>query len=129
MRDRIQNRVRHVVAAALDKKASDLDVLAVEGLTSIADYFIICSAVTERQTNAIYDSIESRLREEEGVKPLYVEGAVPGRWILVDYGDFIVHIFTEECRKYYSLERLWGDAPNVTRKLSPARSSAERDEA
>lgn len=129
MRDRIQNRVRQVVAAALDKKASDLDVLAVEGLTSIADYFIICSAATERQTNAIYDSIESRLREEEGVKPLYVEGAVPGRWILVDYGDFIVHIFTEECRKYYSLERLWGDAPNVTRKLSPARSTAERDEA
>lgn len=118
-----------MVEAALDKKASDLDVLAVEGLTSIADYFIICSAATERQTNAIYDSVESRLREEDGIKPLYVEGTAPGRWILVDYGDFIVHIFTEECRKYYSLERLWGDAPNVTRKLSPARTTTERDEA
>jgi len=129
LRDRIQNRVRHVVEAALDKKAMDLDVLAVEGLTSIADYFIICSATTERQANAIYDSIEARLRMSDGVKPLFVEGTVPGRWILVDYGDFIVHVFTEECRKYYSLERLWGDAPNVTRKLSPAKSAAERDEA
>ena len=84
-----------------------------EGLTSIADYFIICSAATERQTNAIYDSIESRLREEEGVKPLYVEGAVPGRWILLDYGDFIVHIFTDEARGYYDLERLWREAKEL----------------
>ena len=129
MKDRIKDRVRHVVEAALDKKAVDLDVLAVEGLTSIADYFIICSAATERQTNAIYDSIEARLRESDGVKPLFVEGTASGRWILVDYGDFIVHIFTEECRKYYSLERLWGDAPNVTRKMSPAGSAVVRDEA
>ena len=128
MKDPIQTRVRHAVEAALDKKATDLDVLQVEGMTSIADYFIICSAATERQTNAIYDSVESKLREDDGVKPAYVEGTVPGRWILVDYGDFIVHIFPDECRKYYSLERLWGDAPNVTRKMSPAGATAGRDE-
>jgi len=98
----------------LDKKASDLDVLAVSELTSIADYFIICSASSERQTQAIADNVIDQLRTEDSVKPLLVEGATPGRWILLDYGDFIVHIFTEDCRRFYGLERLWGDAPNVT---------------
>ena len=114
MNDPIQNRVRTAVSAALDKKAFHLDVLAVSELTSIADYFVLCSANTERQTQAIADGILEKLREDEGVKPLLVEGAMPGRWILLDFGDFIFHIFTEDCRRYYGLERLWGDAPNVT---------------
>lgn len=118
MKDVIRERVRLAVEAALDKKAIDLDVLHVEKLTSIADYFIICSATSERQTQAIADGIESRLREEK-VKPALIEGANPGRWILVDYGDFIVHIFTEECRRFYGLERLWGDAPNRIAEFSP----------
>jgi ribosome-associated protein len=92
----IEERVRLAVAAALDKKATNLDVLAVGELTSIAD------------------SIVDRLREEMGVKPLLIEGTTPGRWVLLDFGDFIVHIFTEEVRRFYGLERLWGDAPNVT---------------
>jgi ribosome-associated protein len=102
------------VAAALDKKATDLDVLAVAELTSIADYFILCSAGNERQAQAIADSILDQLRSELGVKPLLVEGTTPGRWVLLDFGDFIVHIFTEDVRRFYGLERLWGDAPNVT---------------
>ena len=114
MNDPIQNRVRTAVAAALDKKALDLDVLEVDELTSIADYFILCSANSERQTQAIADNIIERLRAEESVKPLLVEGTSPGRWVLIDYGDFIIHIFTEETRRFYGLERLWGDAPNVT---------------
>lgn len=114
MSDPIQQRVHHAVTAALDKKAADLDVLAVSELTSIADYFVICSATSERQAQAIADNVQETLRAEDSVKPLMVEGTTPGRWILLDYGDFIFHVFTEDCRRFYGLERLWGDAPNVT---------------
>lgn len=124
MSDPIRERVRLAVESALEKKAYDLEVLDVTGLTPIADFFIICSANTERQTTAIYDSIEERVRADGGQKPLLVEGIHPGRWILVDYGDFIVHIFTEECRRFYALERLWGDAPNRTAEFSPATAKA-----
>jgi ribosome-associated protein len=112
--DSIESRVRLAAAAALDKKATDLDVLAVGDLTSIADYFVLCSAGNERQAVAIADAVEERLQSEMKVKPLLVEGTSPGRWILMDFGDFIVHIFTEDVRRFYGLERLWGDAPNVT---------------
>jgi ribosome-associated protein len=113
----IESRVRVAAHAALDKKAFDLDVLAVGQLTSIADYFILCSASNERQGSAIADNIISELREQLGVRPLLVEGTLPGRWILLDFGDFIVHIFTEDMRRFYGLERLWGDAPNMTAEL------------
>ena len=118
MKDPIRQRVRTAVSAALDKKAFDVVALAVADLTSIADYFVLCSANSERQTQAIADSILEKLRKDEGVKPLLVEGTTPGRWILVDFGDFIFHIFTEDCRRFYGLERLWGDAPNVTAEFT-----------
>ena len=114
----IESRVRLAVAAALDKKATNLDVLRVGELTSIADYFILCSAGNERQAAAISDSVLDRLKEDLGVRPLLVEGTTPGRWILLDFGDFVVHIFTEDVRRFYGLERLWGDAPNVTAELT-----------
>lgn len=114
MNDSIETRVRLAVAAALDKKAYDVDVLSVGKLTSIADYFVLTSASNERQAQAIADNVLDKLKEEMGVKPLLVEGTAPGRWILLDFGDFIVHIFTEDARRFYGLERLWGDAPNVT---------------
>ena len=114
MNNSIEERVRLAVTAALDKKATNLDVLAVGELTSIADYFVICSAGNERQAQAVADNVLERLKEEMGVKPLLVEGTTPGRWVLLDFGDFIVHIFTEDVRRFYGLERLWGDAPNVT---------------
>lgn len=119
MSDSIEVRVKEAVEAALDRKAFDLDVLSVGKLTSIADYFIICSANNERQTQAIADAIGDKLRENHGSKPLFMEGSGLGRWILIDYGDFIIHVFTEECRKFYALERLWGDAPNVTGDFVP----------
>jgi len=112
--DPIQSRVRVAVKAALDKKAEELTVLAVGKLTSIADYFILCSATNERQAQAIADNVVETLREDLRVKPLLVEGTTPGRWILIDFGDFIMHVFTEDARRFYGLERLWGDAPNVT---------------
>ena len=118
MTDPIQQRVRTAVQAAVDKKAFDLAVLSVGELTSIADFFVLCSANTERQTQAIADSVMQKVRAQESVKPLLVEGTTPGRWILIDYGDFIVHVFTEECRRYYGLERLWGDAPNMTTEFT-----------
>ena len=114
MNDSIESRVRLAVAAALDKKATDLDVLSVGELTSIADYFILTSASNERQAQAIADNILGELKEKMDVRPLLVEGTTPGRWVLLDFGDFIVHIFTEDVRRFYGLERLWGDAPNVT---------------
>jgi ribosome-associated protein len=123
--DPIAERVRLAVAAALDRKALDLNVLSVGDLTSIADYFILASATNERQAVAIADSVQERLREELKVKPLLVEGTMPGRWILLDFGDFIFHVFTEETRRFYGLERLWGDAPNVTAEFT----GEERDEA
>jgi ribosome-associated protein len=116
--DLIEDRVRLAVSAALDKKALDLDVLSVGDLTSIADYFILSSATNERQATAIADNIVDRLKSELKVKPLLVEGTTPGRWILIDYGDFVVHIFTEDVRRFYGLERLWGDAPNVTAEFT-----------
>jgi len=112
--DSIESRVRLAVAAALDKKAMHLDVLAVGALTSIADYFVLMSANNERQAQAIADNVVERLKTEMRVKPLLVEGMTPGRWVLLDFGDFIIHIFTEDVRRFYGLERLWGDAPNVT---------------
>ena len=118
MNDPIQQRVRTAVSAAADKKAFDLSVLAVTELTSIADYFVLCSAGSERQTQAIADAVVEKVRAEEGVRPLLVEGTTPGRWILIDFGDFIVHIFTEDTRRFYGLERLWGDAPNVTSEFT-----------
>lgn len=110
----IESRVRVAVTAALDKKAFDLDVLSVGELTSIADYFILASAGNERQAAAIADAVVDQLKQQLGIRPLLIEGTTPGRWILLDYGDFIVHIFTEDVRRFYGLERLWGDAPNVT---------------
>ena len=109
----IESRVRIAVAAALDKKAFDLNVLGVGGLTSIADYFVLATASNERQALAIADNIQEQLRVEMKLKPLLVEGTTPGRWILLDYGDFIFHIFVEKTRHYYDLERLWRHAKRV----------------
>lgn len=114
MNDSIESRVRVAVAAALEKKAFNLDVLSVGDLTSIADYFVLASASNERQAAAIADAVVDQLKQQLGARPLLVEGTTPGRWILLDFGDFIVHIFTEDVRRFYGLERLWGDAPNVT---------------
>ncbi len=127
--DSIESRVRLAVAAALDKKAFDLNVLSVADLTSIADFFILASAGNERQAAAIADSVQETLREKMKVKPLLVEGAAPGRWVLLDYGDFIFHIFTEDTRRFYGLERLWGDAPNMTAEFTNEFTGEERAEA
>jgi ribosome-associated protein len=112
----IASKVRGAVAAADDRKAIDLKVLHLEKVTDFTDYFLICSGTSERQVQAIADAVLERMRAEK-VRPLHMEGYNRGQWVLLDYGDFVVHIFQEEPRKFYALERLWGDAPDVTAQL------------
>jgi len=95
--------------AALKKKATDVTILDVSGLTVIADHFVICSGESTTQVKAIAGFIEEELARKR-VKPLGVEGAAYSHWILLDYGDVIVHIFEKETRAYYNLEKLWMDA-------------------
>lgn len=97
---------------ALEKKARDLVVLEVRELTSIADYFIICSGSSDRQVQSIAQGIEENL-SETGHSPLSVEGANRGHWVLMDFSDVIVHIFYEPVREFYDLDGLWGHAPRV----------------
>ena len=97
---------------ALEKKARDLVVLEVRELTSIGDYFIICSGSSDRQVQSIAQGIEENL-SETGHSPLSVEGANRGHWVLMDFSDVIVHIFYEPVREFYDLDGLWGHAPRV----------------
>ena len=106
-------RVREAVAAAEDRKAVDVKVLHLGEVSDFTDYFLICSGTNERQVQAIADHVEERLREER-VRPLHVEGYNRGQWVLLDYGDLVVHVFQEQTRGFYALERLWADAPDVT---------------
>lgn len=113
----IADRCREAVAAAAERKAGDLRVLELSKITSLADYFLICSGVSERQVQAIADGVVQQLRTDQ-IRPLHIEGYKPGRWILLDYGDFVVHIFDEETRTFYGLEKLWADAPDVTHQFA-----------
>ena len=97
---------------ALEKKARDLVVMEVGEMTSIADYFIICSGSSDRQVQSIAQGIEENL-SEAGHPPLSVEGVHRGHWVLMDFSDVIVHIFYEPVREFYDLEGLWGHAPRV----------------
>ena len=106
-------RVRGAVAAALDRKAADLRVLHLGAVSDFTDYFLICTGTSERQVQAIADAVEERLRQQ-GVRPLSTEGYPHGQWVLLDYGDLLVHIFTAGRRDFYGLERLWSDAPDVS---------------
>jgi len=101
--------------AADDKKAFDIEVLNVEGLTIIADYFVLCSGNTDKQVQAIARAVEEKL-DEEGVYPKQIAGKDNGRWILMDYADVIVHIFHKREREYYELDRLWADAKKILKK-------------
>lgn len=102
-----------IVGAALDKKAEDVLVLDLRGLCQFTDYFVICHGSTSRQVSAIADEVEKRLLEAEHGKPKHVEGRRVGDWILMDFIDVVVHVFVDEKREFYGLERLWGDAPRV----------------
>jgi ribosome-associated protein len=105
--------VRTAVAAAEAHKAIELRVLDLEPVCDFTDYFLICSGSSSRQLRAIVDAIEEDLRAT-GIKPLHVEATPRGRWILMDYGDFLVHVLDEERRDYYRIEDIWSDAEDVS---------------
>jgi ribosome-associated protein len=99
--------------AAAAKTAAETVVLEVGGLLPLTDHFVVTSGRNDRQVRAIVDEVERRVREAGGGRPRGVEGIGDARWVLLDYGDFVVHVFDEEARAFYALERLWGDVPRV----------------
>jgi ribosome-associated protein len=99
--------------AASSKKGIDPVVLAVGDVLAITDSFVIVSATNTRQVRTIADEIEQQIREAGGPKPLRIEGLDDLHWVLVDYGEFVVHVFLQETRDYYELERLWSDVPRI----------------
>jgi ribosome-associated protein len=101
-----------LVAAALEKKASELVVLEVREFTSIADYFVICSGRSDRQVQSIAQGIQEAAREAE-IAAISIEGTSRGHWVLMDFADVIVHIFYQPVREFYDLDGLWADAPKV----------------
>jgi ribosome-associated protein len=102
--------VERIAEIASDRKAIDIKVLDVHDVVGYTDYFVVVSGNTERQTKAIHDAIYRELKDE-GVTPRRVEGEREAKWILMDYLDAVVHIFTPDARSYYRLEQLWGEAP------------------
>ena len=108
-----RRRVEFAVRAAEDRKAVDLAVLALGEISDFTDYFVVCSGTSDRQVRAIATAVESELRDH-GIRPLHVEGLRKAQWVLMDYGDFLVHVFDKERREFYRLERLWSDAPDET---------------
>jgi ribosome-associated protein len=103
-----------IAEIASEKVAQDIRVVDLRGIVSYTDFFVICSGGTERQTKAIHDAIHQELKNVNGLLPRRVEGLTESRWILMDYLDAVVHIFTPDARSYYRLEQLWGDAPSRT---------------
>lgn len=101
--------VEQIVRAAKDKKAKDVVILSLQEISPIADYFVIMTGGSKRQVQAITDNIEDELKGK-GILPFRKEGFQEGKWVLVDFGSVVTHVFQEEERDFYSLERLWGDA-------------------
>jgi ribosome-associated protein len=100
-----------IAAYAADRKALDVLQMDLRGMIGYTDYFVICTGRSDRQTKAIHDAIYNGMKSEHGVLPQRVEGLPYARWILMDYLDVVVHVFTPETRDYYRLEQLWGEAP------------------
>ena len=105
--------VKLAIECAADKKALDMRVLDLRDIASFTEFFIIASGTNQRQVQAIADEIEERLKKDLQTRPVRIEGYNSAEWLLMDYGDFIVHIFNKEAREFYDLERLWRDARKV----------------
>ena len=107
----VLTRATRIARALDDKQASDITVLEVGDILSIVDVFVIASAGNTRLVRTLVETVEERLSDELGEKPRVVEGLDSATWVLLDYGDIVVHVFLDETREFYSLERLWSDAP------------------
>jgi ribosome-associated protein len=128
----LKKQVSDAIQACLEKKAEELSILEMEkGSGAFTDYFILCSGTNPRQVQAIADEVELRLKGT-GMRPTHVEGYNQAEWVLVDYVDFVVHVFSEKARKFYDLERLWktakrlepADLTPAVRRKAPAKPAA-----
>ena len=119
------DRIRRALSAALEKKALDLTVLDLRGIASFTDFFVIATGTNRRQCQAISDEVVEQLKRS-GTRAARVEGFQTAEWILIDYGDFVVHIFDEKARRFYDLERLWREARRVD--VSPEQLGSLRAE-
>lgn len=116
-----------IAGYAGEKKAIEPIELDLRGVLGYTDYFLICSGNTERQTKAIHDGIHQGMKDDHGVLPRRVEGAAEARWILMDYLDVVVHIFTPDARDFYRLEQLWGEAPKRDLPVEPELAPPDND--
>ncbi len=114
--EEVNKHLQSASLAAEEKLAGKVTVLDLRGLASFTDYFLICHGRSKRQVQAIADQVMDSLRDEKQ-RPLSVEGYRLAEWILIDYGDFVVHVFSESRREFYGLERLWSDAPVIFRSI------------
>src|SRR5947199_3010625 len=130
----LKQQVSAAIQACLEKKAEELSILEMEkGSGAFTDYFVLCSGTNPRQVQAIADEVELRLKKA-GLRPTHVEGYTQAEWVLIDYVDFVVHVFSEKARKFYDLERLWksakrlqpGDLKTVARARKTAAKSAPK---
>lgn len=106
--------------AADDKKATDILVLDLTDKSDVCDYFVICTVANNPMMDAVTEAVEEKVRINCGEKPLSIEGRAGSTWVLVDYGSVVIHVFRQETREFYRLERLWGDAPHVHLDLEGA---------
>ena len=123
-----QRQVSEAIAACQEKKAEELTILELEkGSGAFTDYFVVCSGTNPRQIQAIADEVELRLKRT-GLYPAHIEGYRQAEWVLLDYVDFVVHVFAEHARRYYELERLWKSAKRLepTDLKAPAKRSAKK---
>src|SRR6202030_3743822 len=115
-KNQLKQQIAAAIQACLEKKAEELSILEMEkGSGAFTDYFVVCSGTNPRQVQAIADEVELRLKGA-GLRPTHIEGYRQAEWVLIDYVDFVVHIFSEKARKFYDLERLWKSA----RRVEPA---------
>jgi ribosome-associated protein len=105
-------QARRIAALVQDKLARDVVILDMRPVCTYTDYFVVCTGNNARQTAAIWDEVHARLKKDNGVLPRSVEGAADATWIIADYLDIVLHVFTPEAREYYKLEELWDDVPH-----------------
>jgi len=113
-------QARRIAGLAQEKLAEDVVILDMRPACSYTDFFVICTGRNPRQTKAIWDEVHERLKHDERVLPQHIEGASEGSWIVGDYLDTVLHVFTPEARDYYRLEELWGDVPSVAVEAASA---------